>query len=158
MNGYYYETEIGRIGIVENGQAITHLFFNEIDLEDINLIETPLLKKAYKELQEYLDGERKEFDLPLELSGTEFQKNVWEALRQIPYGQTISYKEIAEKVGNIKACRAVGMANNKNPISIFVPCHRVIGSNGKLVGYGGGLDIKEKLLKLESQTTENFNA
>jgi methylated-DNA-[protein]-cysteine S-methyltransferase len=158
VNGYYYETIIGRIGIVENGHAITHLFFNEIDLEDINLIETPLLKKAHDELQEYLDGDRKEFDLPLELSGTEFQKKVWNALMEIPYGQTKSYKDIAERIGNIKACRAVGMANNKNPIAIFVPCHRVIGSNGKLVGYGGGLDIKERLLELESRTGEIFNA
>ena len=148
-NAFYYETDLGKIGIAENGHAITHIYYGEIDLENLSFIETPLIKKAYEELCEYLEGKRKEFDLPLELNGTEFQKKVWNALREIPYGKTCSYKEIAEKIGNPKACRAVGLANNRNPISIIVPCHRVIGANGKLVGYGGGLNIKEKLLELE---------
>ncbi|WFA09917.1 methylated-DNA--[protein]-cysteine S-methyltransferase [Tissierella sp. Yu-01] len=148
---YYYDTKIGRISIVENGDAITHLYFNEIEEKDVMIEETPLLKEAYKQLSEYLDGTRKEFDIPLKPHGTEFQLKVWNALREIPYGVTCSYKDIAIKIDNEKACRAVGLANNRNPISVFIPCHRVIGSNGKLVGYGGGLDIKEKLLNLETE-------
>ncbi len=100
---------------------------------------------------EYFAGGRKDFDLPLCPRGTEFQKKVWSALREIPYGETRAYGEIAAAVGNPKAARAVGMANNRNPISVIVPCHRVIGSDGKLVGYGGGLDIKEFLLDLERE-------
>lgn len=89
------------------------------------------------------------FDLPLDARGTEFQKKVWNELLRIPYGETKSYKDIAVAIGNEKACRAIGMANNKNPIPIIIPCHRVIGSNGKLVGYAGGLNVKEKLLNIE---------
>ncbi|NLK98468.1 methylated-DNA--[protein]-cysteine S-methyltransferase [Defluviitalea saccharophila] len=147
--GFYYETKIGTIGLVENGEAITYVCFGENLPKDIEISETPLLKKANEQLQEYLNGKRKVFDLPLEPKGTAFQQKVWEVLREIPYGTTCSYKDIAEKIGNPKACRAVGMANNRNPISIFIPCHRVIGANGKLVGYGGGLDIKAKLLEIE---------
>ncbi|MBU3181712.1 methylated-DNA--[protein]-cysteine S-methyltransferase [Clostridium psychrophilum] len=150
-NIFYYETCIGKIGIEENGTAITNIYIaNEIS-KDINLMETKLLKKANQQLQEYLKGERKIFDLPLEPNGTEFQQKVWNSLQKIPYGETNSYKDIAKSIGNIKACRAVGMANNKNPILIFIPCHRVIGSNGKLVGYAGGLNVKEKLLQIEKQ-------
>ena len=100
-------------------------------------------------MSEYLKGERKEFDLPLNPKGTDFQKRVWRALCDIPYGEMRSYKQIAKAVGNSKAVRAVGMANNRNPITIVVPCHRVIGADGKLVGYGGGLEMKEFLLRLE---------
>jgi len=149
INAYYYETEIGKLGIVENGTAITHIYFGGVIPEDINIVETLLLKKANKELQEYFTGERKTFSLPLEPQGTEFQQKVWKALQEIPYGKTCSYKNIAENIGNIKASRAVGMANNKNPIPILIPCHRVIGANGKLVGYAGGLELKEKLLETE---------
>lgn len=148
-SGYYYDTKIGRIGLVENGEAITYLSFGDFDIKDLAIKETSLLKRASKQLFEYLDGQRREFDLPLEAHGTDFQMKVWKALQEIPYGETRTYKDIAIRVGNEKACRAVGLANNRNPISIFIPCHRVIGSNGKLVGYGGGLDIKEKLLNLE---------
>lgn len=148
-NAYYYDTNIGKIGIVENGKSITHVEFMDIGLKDINIIETTLIKEAFKQLNEYINGERKLFDLPLDPQGTQFQMKVWKALQEIPYGATCSYKEIAEKVGNVKACRAVGMANNRNPIAIIIPCHRVIGANGKLVGYGGGLHIKERLLNME---------
>ncbi|WML33137.1 methylated-DNA--[protein]-cysteine S-methyltransferase [Clostridium sp. OS1-26] len=154
-NAFYYETKIGKIGIVENGRAITHLYFGEIIPKDINIVETPLLKKANQELQEYLDGKRKVFDLPLAPEGTEFMEKVWKALKKIPYGETFSYKDIAKNIGNIKASRAVGMANNRNPILIFIPCHRVIGANGNLVGYAGGLDVKEKLLEMEKQNANS---
>lgn len=101
-------------------------------------------------MDEYLKGERKEFNLPLKAEGTKFQMSVWEALTHIPYGETRSYKDIAAAINNEKAVRAVGNANNKNPIPIFIPCHRVIGADGKLVGFGCGLDIKEKLLDIEN--------
>jgi methylated-DNA-[protein]-cysteine S-methyltransferase len=147
---FLYETIIGKIGIEENGSAITKIYFeNEENNEDVPTRETSLIKEAAKQLNEYFVGQRRVFDIPLEAKGTVFQKKVWEALRQVPWGETKSYKEIAVMVGNEKACRAVGMANNKNPIAIVVPCHRIIGSNGKLVGYAGGLDIKERLLLLE---------
>lgn len=102
-----------------------------------------------KQLTEYFAGKRKEFDLPLAFDGTDFQKQVWKALRTIPYAETISYAQQAERIGDRRKARAVGMANGLNPISIIIPCHRVIGSNGKLVGFGGGLDKKEYLLRLE---------
>ncbi|NOH15514.1 methylated-DNA--[protein]-cysteine S-methyltransferase [Clostridium cochlearium] len=151
MNSIYsYQTEIGKIYIVENGTAITHLYFNQCPLLDnFEEKETELIKKAYKQLNEYLLGERKDFDLPLLPEGTDFQKTVWRALSEIAFGETKSYGEIAKNIGNPKAARAVGMANNKNPIPIFIPCHRVIGANGKLVGYAGGLKIKEYLLTIE---------
>ncbi|MCI8631236.1 MAG: methylated-DNA--[protein]-cysteine S-methyltransferase [Firmicutes bacterium] len=112
-----------------------------------------LTDKVYAQICEYLRGKRKTFDFPYELRGTEFQKKVWNVLCSIPYGETRTYKEIAAAVGNPKACRAVGMANNKNPIAIAVPCHRVIGANGSLTGYAGGLNMKKALLLLESGGT-----
>jgi len=118
--------------------------------QDFELAETPLIKKAAEQLEEYFNGKRKVFDLPLVLQGTDFQVKIWKALQRIPYGETRSYGEIAAMTGNPKASRAVGMANNRNPIAIIVPCHRVIGSNGKLIGYAGGLELKQQLLDLES--------
>lgn len=145
---YYYNTIIGKIGIEEENENIIAVHFGEIkDKKEIR--ETKLIKEASIQLFEYLEGKRKEFDLPLNPIGTDFMRNVWKALTSIPYGTTASYEDIAKKVNSPKACRAVGLANNKNPIPIFIPCHRVIGKNGKLVGYGGGLDIKEKLLDIE---------
>nr|WP_307992942.1 methylated-DNA--[protein]-cysteine S-methyltransferase [uncultured Niameybacter sp.] len=146
----YYNGPIGKIGIVENEGVITHVYFEE-ELKDKIIEEgkSKLLEEACKQLEEYFQGMRKEFDLPLKPTGTPFMESVWKALQDIPYGQTKSYKDIAEAIGNAKACRAVGLANNRNPIPIFIPCHRVIGANGKLVGYGGGLHIKEYLLELE---------
>ncbi|QIB69309.1 methylated-DNA--[protein]-cysteine S-methyltransferase [Aminipila butyrica] len=145
----YIQTTLGLIGISESEGFITELFF-EKDLQkgtDTQL--TPLLAKAEKQLAEYLSGSRRDFELPLDVAGTAFQKTVWEALRKIPYGQTRSYKQIAEWIGKPSAARAVGMANNKNSILILIPCHRVVGADGKLVGYAAGLDMKEKLLELE---------
>jgi methylated-DNA-[protein]-cysteine S-methyltransferase len=107
--------------------------------------------EAIRQLQSYFDGKLRNFDLPLVLEGTEFQLNVWHSLRTIPYGETISYGELARRIGDPKGARAVGLANGCNPIPIIVPCHRVIGSNGDLTGFGGGLPIKRKLLALESK-------
>ena len=143
---FYYDTYAGRIGIAEEDGAITHLIFSE---RDWTVEETDLIIETKRQLDEYFAGKRKEFDIPTRLEGTEFQKRVWEELRKIPYGKTVTYKDIAEAVGCPKGFRAVGLANNRNPISIIYPCHRVIGSNGSLTGYGGGLDVKEKLLELE---------
>lgn len=160
-NAYFYHTKIGRILIAEDGQSITELSLDtepkgedrneQFDLE-YELLETELLKETAKQLIEYFDGTRKEFTVNLNPKGTEFQRKVWEALRVIPYGETRSYKQIAEAVGNAKASRAVGMANHNNPIMCIIPCHRVIGANGSLVGYAGGLDIKEQLLKIEKES------
>ncbi|NLI89121.1 MAG: methylated-DNA--[protein]-cysteine S-methyltransferase [Epulopiscium sp.] len=151
-NTFFYNTRVARIGISDNGHSITKVYYaDDIDSSNTNINETPLISKAAKQIIEYLDGERTTFDLPIETTGTEFQKKVWKALMEIPYGQTQSYKDIAIKVGSPLAYRAVGMANNKNPISIIIPCHRVIGANGKLVGYGGGLDIKVELLNIEKE-------
>lgn len=146
------ETKIGLLTIAEEDGAITAILFGKVGSdEEFADPPSPLLKKAAKQVEEYLAGKRDSFDLPLAPKGTEFQKAVWNALTQIPYGETRTYKEIATAVGNPNASRAVGLANNRNPISIVVPCHRVIGANGKLVGYGGGLDVKEALLQLEKR-------
>ena len=104
-----------------------------------------------RQLEEYFDGKRKEFDLPLILEGTEFQLLVWRNLQKIPYGETVSYGQLARRIGSPEAARAVGLANGSNPIPIIIPCHRVIGSNGDLTGFGGGLPVKKKLLALESR-------
>ena len=147
---FFHLTAIGKIGISCNDKAITGLYFSDSPIPTgLTLYEAPLIKEAATQLTEYLAGTRTAFAFPLAPQGTPFQLAVWQALQEIPYGATRSYKEIAVRIGNPKACRAVGMANNKNPLAIFIPCHRVIGANGKLVGYGGGLAIKEKLLAME---------
>ena len=146
---YSYETVLGSVTLVEEDGALlaisTHHVYEGICQE------TTLIKEAHQQLSEYLKGERKSFDLPLRMKGTDFQQRVWNALLGIPYGETRSYKQIAEAIGNPKAVRAVGMANNRNPLLIVVPCHRVIGADGKLVGYGAGIEKKEFLLRLESR-------
>jgi len=149
MYKWTYETDIGSVTIGANDGGITYL--KTFDACDGEMRETELIREAYLQLTAYLAGERCEFDVPLELKGTDFQKKVWFASCQIPYGETISYKALAERIDAPKAVRAVGAANGKNPIYIIVPCHRVIGTNGSLTGYGGGLAIKEKLLQLERQ-------
>jgi methylated-DNA-[protein]-cysteine S-methyltransferase len=130
-------------------KAITGVYFGKQAHTDYTKTETPLIKKTAAQIEEYLAGKRKQFTIPTALHGTEFQMAVWRALQNIPYGETRSYKEIAAFIGRPKALRAVGMANNRNPISIIVPCHRVIGSDGSLTGYGGGLPLKQRLLELE---------
>jgi methylated-DNA-[protein]-cysteine S-methyltransferase len=150
---YCYDFSGIKIEIAEENGAISHVCFcgkkSEKLLAGFSQNETPLLKKAAFQLREYFDGKRTAFDLPLAPRGTSFQAAVWKALQTIPYGQTRSYKDIALLAGSPKACRAVGMANNRNPIAIIVPCHRVVGSDGSLTGYAGGLGLKERLLALE---------
>ena len=145
------QSPAGLLYIADEGGAITNIEFDRrfkppADWENAG---TPLTRRMEEELGEYFAGKRREFDLPLAPRGTAFQLSVWEELRRIPYGETRAYGDLAKNIGNPKACRAVGMANNRNPISIVIPCHRVIGAGGALVGYGGGLDIKALLLDLE---------
>jgi methylated-DNA-[protein]-cysteine S-methyltransferase len=151
MNGsvFFYRIKGFDIVITDNGNAITGLFFDRERAAGLKKAETPLIQKAAAQIKEYFEGKRKQFKLPLVMHGTEFQMAVWQALQNIPYGETRSYKEIAANIGRPKAVRAVGMANNRNPISIIVPCHRVIGADGGLTGYGGGLPLKQYLLELE---------
>lgn len=151
INTFTYDTDYGKITISEENNYIIEVILGNSDLKNnnTNVKESPLIKKAYEQLIEYFNGSRKSFNLPLNPKGTEFQKKVWSALLKIPYGSTCSYKDIAVMIGNEKSCRAVGGANNKNPIFIVIPCHRVIGTNGNLVGYGGGLEFKKLLLDLE---------
>lgn len=152
MKYYYtYSTILGDVIIAEEDGFIINVNIRENLIGDYIEKETEVICEAYKQLDEYLNGERKEFNLPLKVEGTKFQMSVWDALTRIPYGETRSYKDIAVAINNEKASRAVGNANNKNSIPIFIPCHRVIGANGKLVGYGCGLDIKEKLLEIEKR-------
>lgn len=151
-NVFYYDTPVGKIGIADNGEFVTGLFFGDSRRPTgAQEKETPLIKKTVQQLREYFGGTRTGFDVPVALQGTEFQTAVWKALMDIPYGQTRTYGQIAAAIGRPKASRAVGMANNRNPVSIIVPCHRVIGASGKLVGYGGGLGVKEQLLALERE-------
>ncbi len=144
-----WETELGTLTIVCDDEALLGVDFGKTEPEGAIWKRTPLIEKAAEEINEYLAGKRKIFDLPLRPGGTEFQRKVWNALLAIPYGETRSYQAVAVQIGNPKACRAVGMANNRNPIPVIIPCHRVIGAGGSLVGYGGGLDKKVKLLELE---------
>ena len=146
-----YDTAWGPVTVGCGENAVTQLHFGRRHCEGQEE-KTALSDEVIRQLEEYLRGARRRFDLPLAPEGTSFQRSVWQALREIPYGQTRCYEEIAEAVGNPRACRAVGMANNKNPIAILIPCHRVVGKNGSLVGYAGGLELKKKLLRLEQET------
>lgn len=141
---------VGPLTLTQEDQALTGLHFGEHPQQGAEG-PTPLLEEAARQLEEYFAGQRKVFSLPLAPKGTEFQLRVWQALLQIPYGETRSYGELAAMVGNPKACRAVGGANHRNPLSILIPCHRVVGTGGSLTGYAGGLNVKEFLLKLESE-------
>jgi len=149
-----YNSPIGPLYIAEQDGAISHLVFSPLVGQGGATGEhsSPLLKHCREQLDAYFDGTLQAFDLPLAPSGTPFQLRVWQALRTIPCGSTWSYKMLAEAAGSPRGYRAVGLANNRNPISILVPCHRVIGASGALTGYGGGLSNKEYLLKLEGAT------
>ena len=144
---FTYETVLGDVTLVEEDGALLAISLKSI--QKGTELETPIIQEAHRQITEYLKGERKVFDLPIRLRGTDFQQQVWTALLDIPYGETRSYKQIAEAIGNPKGMRAVGMANNRNPLLIVVPCHRVIGANGSMVGYGEGVEMKEFLLRLE---------
>lgn len=153
----YLDTPLGPLKVQADGRGITGVDFirrGERRLgwaADHPLAMPEALKRALGQLDEYFRGERRSFSLPLVMNGTPFERSVWAALRRIPFGQTMSYKEVAGAVGNARATRAVGGANHRNPISIIVPCHRVIGSDGRLTGYGGGLWRKEWLLAHEKK-------
>lgn len=148
---FFYDTIYGKISISATDFEIVSLSFGLNKNDKCIFIEKDLIRNAYLEICEYFDGKRKSFDVPLKIEGTEFQKKVLNCLVSIPYGKTKTYKEIAESIGNKNACRAVGLTNNKNPIAILIPCHRIIGTNGKLTGYKYGLEIKEKLLNLKKK-------
>ena len=156
----HYQTvpfPVGPLTVMEEGGRIIRIKFNT-DVGDAIKKETPAIMEAFRQLSDYFDGELKTFDLPLKPEGTPFQLKVWEALRTIPYGETRSYGDIARQIGNPRACRAVGMGNHNNPIAIVVPCHRVIGADGSLTGYGGGLPIKRQLLELENHYSRDHNS
>ena len=154
------ESPIGQLTLIASGKGLCGLYFSCSDsqryfarmVEEGTLVaddKHKLLSRAQEQLKEYFAGKRKKFDIPLDMQGTVFQINAWRQLQQIPYGKTISYGEQAARMGDAKKARAAGMANGRNPIAIIVPCHRVIGSNGTLTGFGGGLKTKEFLLELE---------
>ncbi len=149
------ETPVGPVTVTASDDAVTGLRFGT-ELPEYSLLcreeeATPLLRETARQLREYFAGERRSFTLPLAPHGSEFQKKVWAALRTIPYGETRTYKQIAEQIGHNLAFRAVGMANNRNPIGILIPCHRVIGYDGKMTGYAAGIGIKERLLDGEKR-------
>ena len=152
--GEIYESPVGALTILAGENGIQAIKFGEDEKVKSAGKASEMTRRAVKELEEYFQGKRKEFTVPCVPEGTDFQKRVWEALTRIPYGVTRTYKEIAVEAGNPRASRAVGMANNKNPVPIIIPCHRVIGSDGKLTGYAGGLGVKEFLLNLERENCD----
>ncbi len=156
---FFQETEIGTVGIAECSGQITNLYFGASAVPlDAEPSETEVIREAFRQLKRYFKGELKDFSLPLAPAGTPFMQHVWQILSKIPYGTTTSYKEIAIAAGNPAAVRAVGMANRRNPLPLIIPCHRVIGSDGSLTGYSGGLALKKKLLGLEDgQSVWNGN-
>lgn len=154
------ESLIGPLYIVASEKGLKGIHFKKQKVTiptslSESKIEVKNLKQAVRQITEYFDKKRKQFDLPLDIEGTAFQKKVWNQLSKIPYGKTVSYKDVAVKIKNEKAVRAVGTANGRNPICIVVPCHRVIAADGTLGGYTGGLHIKTKLLALENTDTAN---
>ena len=148
---YIYNSKLGNLIIRATDKALLEISYYNLEDEILSQSKNKIIEDTINQLEEYFANKRKEFDLPIEFSGTEFQIKVWKNLLKVPYGETKSYKDIAKMIGNEKAVRAVGGANNKNKISIVVPCHRIVGQSGKLIGYAGGLDKKDLLLKLESK-------
>lgn len=148
----HHLTPVGWLTLTANHSGLTGVGFSKVG-ESYG--RSAILDQSIRELDEYFAGERMEFSVSLVLTGTPFQKMVWDALRKIPYGAIPSYSDIADEIGRPSAVRAVGLANNKNPIPIFIPCHRVIGRDGSLTGYAGGLEIKRKLLDLELRTSSS---
>ena len=148
MDRILLDTPVGRMALECEGEALTALYLPNRPMEAVG-VETPLLAQGRAELAEYFQGKRRAFDLPLAPKGTPFQLRVWNELANIPYGTVISYKELAQRVDRPKGFQAVGQANGRNPLPIFLPCHRVVGANGSLTGYAGGLEVKQWLLRLE---------
>lgn len=149
---YKYDGPLGTYALEEQNGLLTRLWLGDrmaLLPGETEISETPLLKEAHRQLTAYFAREQKQFDLPIAPEGTPFQLKIWKLLQEIPYGTTITYGELACRSGDIKASRAVGMANSRNPLPILIPCHRVIGSGGKLTGYTGGLNIKIGLLQIE---------
>ena len=150
MNLFFHQMAIGRIGLAEENGSITNLYFETDPIpQNIESGETEVIKEGFRQLEAYLSGELQTFSVPLAPRGTDFMRTVWKLLCQVPYGKTASYKEIAIAAGSPRAARAVGLANNKNPVPLFIPCHRIVGADGKLTGYRGGLHIKKILLDME---------
>jgi methylated-DNA-[protein]-cysteine S-methyltransferase len=151
---YYLEiaSPLGRLRLVADGTNLCRIEFEDRHGTDGQPGDLPVLAESAHQLGQYFEGRRRAFDLPLAPRGTEFQQRVWQALLEIPYGEVCSYRDIAERLGNARAVRAVGTANGRNPLPIIVPCHRVIGSDGSLTGYAGGLEAKRRLLALEGVT------
>ena len=147
------ESPVCPILLAGDEEGLKHVIFlkgeKQVEIPDNWVKNKDFFRETERQLESYFSGRLKSFDLKLASKGTDFQKSVWKALCEIPYGETRTYKDIAASIGKPKACRAVGLANNRNPIAIIVPCHRVIGSNGKLVGYTSGVEVKEFLLELE---------
>lgn len=141
------KTDIGCLNLIEDEGKLIGLEFAELGSKQCDNSE--LLTRVENQIQEYMQGKRKSFDVPLYFKGTAFQEEVWNAMREIPFGEVRSYQEIASMIGRPKACRAVGNACNKNPIAIIVPCHRVVAAHQKIGGFGGGLDCKQRLLEIE---------
>ncbi len=155
---YYYQTVMGKLGIIVEDLGISGILFEGAEPKnEIILNETELHKQTLVQLNEYFEGKRKDFTLPLAPAGTVFQRAVWSELQKIPYGETRTYRQIAQAVGSPNACRAVGSANHNNPIPFLIPCHRVIGSGGGMTGYAGGIEMKQRLLSLERQNQKNFH-
>ena len=142
-------TPVGNLNIYANQRAIVKVVFEEHDKQKLNINENAITQEASKQLLEYIAQTRQQFDLPLDPAGTQFQQSVWQQLLNVGYGKTASYLDVASALNKPKACRAVGAANGKNPIAIIIPCHRIIGANGSLTGYAGGLSRKTFLLSLE---------
>ena len=155
------DSPIGRLRLVATDEGLSHLLFDQQVGEDMDsdgdpaqADDHPVLVAATAQLEEYFAGERREFDIPLDLTGTEFQRAAWSALAGVPFGETRSYRQQAEAIGRPKAVRAIGAANGRNPVPIVLPCHRIVGSDGSLTGYGGGLPIKEYLLNHEQAQSQ----
>ena len=148
---FYYKSKFGLLKGCVKGDKLVYLKNTDTKENSNKTNKSKFAIKIEKELDEYFNGKRTKFTIPINTIGTEFQKQVWNKLTEIPYGTTISYKELATSVKGKNYSRAVGMANNRNPIPIIIPCHRVVGTKGELVGYRGGVDIKEKLINLEKQ-------
>jgi len=153
----YCQTPIGRLLLVGENGLLEQLHFpnsaGQVVIEESWCLDEESFADTLQQLEEYFAGRLENFQVKMHLTGTDFQRQVWQELQRIPYGKTASYGEIAKRIGNPKACRAVGAANGKNPVPIIIPCHRIIGTDGSLTGFGGGMELKKSLLRLEDSTT-----